>query len=122
MSEASEFYKLHQKINAQHEKINAQHEVFNQHVVDCEKKFTRGADNFKTLFLAQEENTRAQQENTKAVAELIENTKAVVQLYQDLQGVGRMGKGAQGFLTWVIKWPLIGGGLYGMCKWVMNHL
>lgn len=96
------------------EKLYQFHNEFRQHVERCEERFQKGDDQFQQLI-------SAQQKNTDAIASLIEETREVVQLHKDIQGATRLGKGLQSFLAWVIKWPLIGAGLYAGISWVIKH-
>lgn len=90
-------------------------EEFRQHVDRCEERFNEGDQQFKQLI-------EAQQKNTDAISLLIEETRSIVQLHKDIQGVTRLGKGLQTFLAWVVKWPLIGAGLYAMITWIIKHI
>ncbi len=97
------------------EKLYQFHDEFRQHVARCEERFNDGDEQFKQLI-------QAQQKNTDAISSLIEETREIVQLHKDIQGVTRIGKGIQMFLVWVIKWPLIGTGIYAMVNWILKHL
>lgn len=55
--------------------------------------------------------------NQEQLGCLIEETRDVVQLYKDLQSVSRVGVGIQKFALWVLKWPLIGTGMYAAVTW-----
>ena len=96
------------------EKLYQLHNEFREHVAFCEERFSNGDKQFKQLI-------QAQQKNTDAISSLIEETREVVQLHKDIQGVTRLGKGLQAFLAWVVKWPLVGTGLYAMITWVLSH-
>lgn len=52
------------------------------------------------------------QDNTKAIISLKAETRDIVDLYKDIQGATRLATNIQKFTTWVIKWPLIGSGIY----------
>ena len=97
------------------EKLYQFRDEFRQHVARCEERFNDGDEQFKQLI-------QAQQKNTDAISSLIEETRSIVQLHKDIQGVTRIGKAAQSFLAWVVKWPLIGAGLYAMVSWIIDHL
>jgi hypothetical protein len=97
------------------EKLFQFQDEFRQHVDRCEERFKDSDDQFKQLI-------EAQQKNTDAISSLIEETREVVQLHKDIQGATRVGKGLQTFLAWVIKWPLIGAGLYGIISWVIKNI
>lgn len=91
------------------------HEDFQQHVDRCEERFNDTDDQFKQLI-------EAQKKNTDAISSLIEETRSIVQLHKDLQGVTRLGKRIQTFLIWVVKWPIIGTGLYAIYAWSLKQL
>ena len=97
------------------EKLYQFHNEFRQHVNRCEERFNDGDEQFRQLI-------QAQQKNTDAISSLIEETREVVQLHKDIRGATRIGKNVQSFLAWVVKWPLIGAGLYAMITWILNHL
>jgi len=97
------------------EKMMQFRKEFNEHVEDCEKRFSEGDKQFKKLI-------DVTNENTEAVTLLIDETREVIQIYKDIQGAARIGKGVQSFGIWVIKWPLIGGGLYALFNWIIEHL
>lgn len=97
------------------ERLSQFQQEFRQHVTRCEERFNAGDDQLKQLITAQ-------QKNTDAISLLIAETREIVQLHKDIQGVTRIGKGVQSFLTWVVKWPLIGAGLYAMINWTIRHL
>lgn len=97
------------------EKLFQFHNDFTEHVAKCEERFTEGDKQFKQLI-------DVTSKNTIAMTSLIDETREVVQLYKDVQGVARIGKGVQSFGVWLLKWPLIGGGLYALFNWVINHI
>lgn len=106
--------KSENKMRFSDEKLFQFHSEFRQHVERCESRFNDGDEKFEQLI-------SAQQKNTEAIASLIEETREIVQLHKDIQGATRIGKNVQSFLTWIIKWPLIGGGLYAMVSWFIKH-
>ena len=59
--------------------------------------------------------------NTYAVNQLTEMTEGVVGFYKDAEATIRMGGNLQRFLTWVIKIPIIGLGLYTVVKWLIEN-
>lgn len=60
----------------------------------------------------------AQLECTKAVQNLTETTRGVVEVYNNLNGAIVVGKKVQTFGLWLLKWPVIGYGLYHLAKQV----
>lgn len=97
------------------EKLYQFHNDFQEHVVKCEERFTSGDKQFKELI-------DAQQKNTEAIALLIKETRDIVQLHKDIQATFRISNGVQLFLSWVLKWPLIGTGLYAAISWIVKHI
>jgi|TARA_R110000782_G_scaffold41506_1_gene95066 septal ring factor EnvC (AmiA/AmiB activator) len=59
--------------------------------------------------------------NTYALNQLTEMTEGVVGFYKDAEATIRMGGNLQRFLTWVIKIPIIGLGLYTVVKWLIEN-
>ena len=88
------------------------------HVAHCEARFEKGDAKFDVLVETMDRNTNA----IKALAEGLAKTHDVVQLHEDIQGVARIGRGVQTLLLWVIKWPLIGAGLYATSQWVFDKI
>ena len=83
------------------------------HVAHCEKHFTLSEQRYNEWIICT-------QQNTEAVTQMVLETKEVIQLYKDLRGVIRIGVVAQKFGMWVIKWPLIGAGIFTIYKWAIN--
>jgi hypothetical protein len=78
-----------------------------------EQKLTELDKRLDRLFLMQEANT-------KSIAMLIEETRGVIELYNNLKGATAVGISVQNFGLWLIKWPLIGMGLYTAFNWVLS--
>jgi len=97
------------------EKLFQFHTEFTDHVASCKERFTAGELQFKELITVTSKNT-------ETMTTLIEETRAVVQLYKDIQGAARVGKQVQSAGVWLLKWPLIGGGLFAIFTWIVNHL
>lgn len=60
--------------------------------------------------------------NTKAIISLKKETRDVINLYKDIQNATRFAKNLQNFAAWVIKWPLIGGGIAYIYSKVIESL
>lgn len=63
-----------------------------------------------------------QRQNAEAITLLTKNTKDIIQLHKDLRGAVRIGTTIQHFGIWLMKWPVIGLGLYTAWNWLINHL
>lgn len=97
------------------EKLFQFHSDFTGHVTMCEKRFVAGELQFKELITTTSKNT-------DTMTTLIDETRELVQLYKDVQGAARVGKQVQSVGVWLLKWPLIGGGLYAIFNWAIEHL
>lgn len=67
---------------------------------------------------------QCQQQNAEAIAKLTAvcaDMQAVVDVYQSIIGTLKVGAAAQAFGLWLIKWPLIGAGLYAAYSWLLEH-
>jgi len=66
-----------------------------------------------------------QQRNAEAISDLHASTKDVVEMYTTLvttmkTNIG-IGVATQKFGLWLLKWPLIGVGLFAMYQWILDH-
>lgn len=87
---------------------------FEQHEVEERVKFDK-------LIHAQQANTDCVAQLTKSVATLVEDTRGIIQLHKDFQGTARVGKGAQNFMLWLLKWGAIGVGVASGIHWLIEH-
>lgn len=53
---------------------------------------------------------------------MIKDTADIIQLHKDLQSTARLGIKIQKFGLWLVRWPVIGIGLYAIYKWVTTRL
>lgn len=90
---------------------------FNQHV----ERFEKHESKFDMLIEAQQNNTNAISNLTQSVSSLVNDTSEIVKLHKDLQGAVRIGKGAQSFMLWCLKWGVIGAGIATVVKWLIEH-
>lgn len=84
------------------------------HSEAIERRLDEGDRRFRELITATEANT-------VAVSKLVQETQGVVSLYRDVEGVYRFGKTAQQFGVWLIKWPVIGAGIFTMYLWLKEN-
>lgn len=63
----------------------------------------------------------SQERCTTAIERLTEDTEGVVDLYKNAQGVITVGIAVQKLGLWVVKWPIIGAGIYTIWEWVKKH-
>ena len=91
------------------------------HIEHCDEQFERGITQFKELANCIESNNNSQTTLIESITKLTDATAGVVQLEKDVKSVVKVGKGAQNFLLWVIKWPLIATGLVATYQWVIVH-
>lgn len=95
----------YQRINAVAQMVEEQKQAFEEKALADEQQF----EHLTALIEKQAELTAKNQEQ---LGSLISESLDLLQLYKDLQGLGRIGSGLQKFAFWVMKWPLIGAGLY----------
>lgn len=65
-----------------------------------------------------------QQANAEAIAKLTAvciKMEGVLEVYEAIIGTIKTGAAAQRLGLWVLKWPLIGTGLYTIYQWVLDH-
>lgn len=62
--------------------------------------------------------TTLQQQNTTNIALLIAETRALVNLQKNIEGTLSVGKAVQNFMSYIIKWPVIGAGIYSIVKFL----
>ena len=105
---STEFDSLEQRLNAHQEKLNT-------HIEQCDAQFAEGTLQFLQLM----EQSRA---TTEAVQTMVQQSAAVIRTYNDFSGAIRIGISAQKFGLWLIKWPLVGAGLYAAYKWFIDYI
>lgn len=93
-----------------------------QHVEYCRAQFDQlrismehNSDNVDSLI-------RAQEECTRAVADLAKATSGVVATYNNVNGAIAVGVTIQRFGLWLIKWPVIGVGCWAMMQYAGEFL
>lgn len=82
------------------------------HIKLCNVSIEKVVDQLENTNSKLEKIVMVTEENTKAIGLLKEETQDIVGLYKDIRGATRIGVGIQKFSSWVIKWPLVGGGIY----------
>ena len=87
----------------------------NDHIEHCDARFEEGRKQLDELLTST-------QRSTDAVNRLTSETAEFVELYRDMKGVVRIGVIVQKAGLWVIKWPLIGTGIYAIYKWFTSEL
>lgn len=91
------------------EKLNQLETQLTNHVTFCHGQFSDLRVSFNKLIDAQEEQTRA-------ITDLANATRGVVEVYNSVNGAITVGKQLQRFGLWLLKWPVIGYGLYHLLK------
>lgn len=104
----------YQRIDAVAQMVEEQKQAFAEKTEADEKRFTHLTD----LVERQAELTAKNQEQ---LGSLISETRDLLQLYRDFQGIGRIGSGLQRLALWLLKWPLIGAGLYSAAMAVVEY-
>ena len=97
-------------------------EVLNQKIDNVSDRLDAHVAKYEATCLQLSELTALTSSNALAIGELVKETSDIVQLHKDLKGVTRIGRGVQSFGLWMLKWPLIGGGLYAVFNWALQHL
>jgi isoaspartyl peptidase/L-asparaginase-like protein (Ntn-hydrolase superfamily) len=97
------------------DRLNQLEVKLDTHMRDCDKRLNRIDDRAEKLIQSQERCT-------EALEKLTNDTSGVVELYNNAQGAVTIGIGVQKFGLWVLKWPLIGAGLYAAFDWIIKHL
>lgn len=85
------------------------------HVMYCESRFTEGASMHAQL-LAEQKHCN------EKLDRLVENTSTVVEWSQNVKGTARLAAGVQTIGFWLLKWPLVGAGLYTAYKAMIKFL
>jgi len=95
------------------------------HITKTERQFEDGKVEFAKLRSSIEDNTEIVEANTRAMEALVTKvgkSDGVVEAWDNIVGAAKLGNALQKFGLWLLKWPLIGAGLYTVWKWVMNNL
>lgn len=85
------------------------------HITVCNERFEYLDKRMLQLIECQEANTRA-------VTDLTVKSAGVIELYQNLGGAIKTGVAVQRFGIWIVKWPLVGAGLYTAYQWLIERL
>lgn len=91
------------------EKFNQLQSQLTDHVTFCHSQFSELRTSFGELI-------EVQKDQTKAITELANATKGVVDVYNSVNGAITVGKQMQRFGLWLLKWPVIGYGLFHLAK------
>lgn len=60
--------------------------------------------------------------NAEAIEEVRQNTKAMAEAWSHLESVIKVGITVQKFGIWVVKWPVIGLGIYSIIRYIVPEL
>ena len=85
------------------------------HVEHCDAQFEEGRNQFRELV----SHSKA---ITKAVNQLADDMEPIIELKEDLQGAAHLGMRIQKFGFFIVKWPVIGAGLYAIYNWAIDLL
>ncbi len=95
--------------------VQALRKELHDHVLYCETRFNEGATTHAQL-LSQ------QQECNEQLAQLVSNTADIIMFQNNVRGAVKLADGAQKVGLWLLKWPLIGVGLYAGYKAILKFL
>ena len=95
---------------------------FDAHVRDEEVWRNAQDERWATIGYQLERVITVSENNTQAIAGVIEETRGLVQLQKDFQGAARIGSNLQQFLLWVAKWGVIGAGLAALAHTVLDFI
>jgi len=84
---------------------------------DLRDHLQRDDEQIKQLIECQQQNAVAIEKLTVVCADM----QVIVDIYQSVIGTMKVGSAAQAFGLWLIKWPLIGAGLYAAYCWMLDH-
>lgn len=86
-----------------------------EHIDMCQQRFDEGDAEFLAV-------KKCIEENTEAVRRVEENTDEIISAWNNIKGATSVGIAVQKFGVWLVKWPLIGTGLYAIWKWFLDTL
>jgi len=95
---------------SQEDQLTAFYQEFHNHL-------KREDEQMKRLIECQQQNAAA----IEKLAVLCADMQSIVDIYQSVLGTLKVGSAAQAFGLWLIKWPLIGAGLYAAYSWLLDH-
>lgn len=87
------------------------------HMEYCESRFSKGENQFAELVEAIRQNNELIANAAANTDRVIAETEQVVKIYKDMQGAISIAVTLQKIGIWVIKWPLVGTGIYAIYKW-----
>jgi hypothetical protein len=80
----------------------------------CDAKFSELDDRIDKLVISQEKCV-------ESIDKLTAETADVVELYRSAQSVITIGVALQKFGVWIVKWPVIGAGMYSIYHWLQGR-
>jgi len=95
------------------ERFNQLENMITQHTSHCERRFNERDEQFNKML-------HAQAETIEALNHLTTATKDMIETYNHIRGAVVIGQSIQKFGLWLIKWPLIGAGLYGLFNYLFH--
>lgn len=94
---------------------------FHNHKVEEDSWRKNHDDRMERLFNAQDTNTKAIADIAASVSTVVEETRDVIQLQKDFQGTVRVGRSAQKFAIWCVKWGAIGTAFGTGIHYIIEH-
>ncbi len=86
-----------------------------RHIESCNERFEH-------IDIRAEKLIAAQERCTLALEKLAEDTSGLVSIYDQAQTAVKITTGVQRFGLWLIKWPLIGGGLFAAYRFFADQI
>ena len=103
------------------EKFNQLEAQLSRHIDFCHGQFTELRDSLRSNAQCVGELIDAQKESTRAITDLAKATEGVIEVYNSVNGAITVGKQVQRFGLWLLKWPVIGYGLYHLLKTLSQY-
>lgn len=95
------------------ERFNQIETAMTNHIDQCERRFRERDAQFDKVM-------QAQTETIDALNHLTTATKDMIETYNHIRGAVVIGQSVQKFGLWLIKWPLIGTGVYALFDYLFH--
>jgi hypothetical protein len=104
------------------EKFNQLEAQVTKHIAECNLQFNELRELVRSNVRCVGELIDAQKESTVAITNLAKETQGVVEVYNNVSGAVKVGSAVQNFGFWLMKWGVIGAGIYTGIKFVSSWI
>jgi hypothetical protein len=105
----------HEVKQAVEKAVNPVEEGLQDHIVYCRQQFSRQTESIDRI-------EKALEESCKRMERISHDTEEIITTWRDIKGAVSIGVHVQKVGLWIVKWPLIGTGLYVILRYFIPEL